>query len=263
MRVLSLKQPWATLIVRGVKRYEARSWQTPYRGRIAIHASTGTEPGVFDLVDQNDAMASVISGQGWSDASDLKSLPRMAVVGAVDIVRIVPAKQIWAKLASEDKVLLTSDEELPDGFFVWELASPVESKPVSVKGKLNLWTLPDAVAKSVEDGLRRPPTVKTISAKAIDRAKRARSERVKAAEELMATPISYTAALAAIVGKPPRSRVEIMKKVWRYIKANKLQDPDDPAIILVQKLMKGIIPKKTRVTMFEMTEYLFAQMGDE
>ena len=38
-RAISLIQPWATLIVAGLKRYETRSWSTPYRGRILIHAS--------------------------------------------------------------------------------------------------------------------------------------------------------------------------------------------------------------------------------
>lgn len=39
MRVLAVKQPWASLLVLGHKPVENRSWGTPYRGDVAIHAS--------------------------------------------------------------------------------------------------------------------------------------------------------------------------------------------------------------------------------
>ena len=39
MKVLSIKEPFATLIKDGVKIYETRSWKTNYRGEIYIHAS--------------------------------------------------------------------------------------------------------------------------------------------------------------------------------------------------------------------------------
>ena len=38
MKVLTLKQPWATLVAEGIKKYEFRSWKTNYRGKILIHA---------------------------------------------------------------------------------------------------------------------------------------------------------------------------------------------------------------------------------
>ena len=45
MKVLTIKQPWATLIMQGDKRFEFRSWQTKYRGDLLIHAGKGIEPG--------------------------------------------------------------------------------------------------------------------------------------------------------------------------------------------------------------------------
>jgi len=39
MKVLSIKEPFATLIKDGIKKYETRSWKTNYRGEIFIHAS--------------------------------------------------------------------------------------------------------------------------------------------------------------------------------------------------------------------------------
>jgi activating signal cointegrator 1 len=39
VKILSLWQPWATLIALGIKRFETRSWYTTYRGNVAIHAA--------------------------------------------------------------------------------------------------------------------------------------------------------------------------------------------------------------------------------
>ena len=39
MRIITLWQPWATLIALGLKQYETRSWTTSYRGKLAIHAA--------------------------------------------------------------------------------------------------------------------------------------------------------------------------------------------------------------------------------
>lgn len=41
MKVLSIREPFASLILNGVKKIETRSWQTHYRGEIYIHASLG------------------------------------------------------------------------------------------------------------------------------------------------------------------------------------------------------------------------------
>ena len=41
MKALTLTQPWASLVAIGAKRIETRSWSTPYRGLLAIHAAKG------------------------------------------------------------------------------------------------------------------------------------------------------------------------------------------------------------------------------
>lgn len=43
MKVLTLKQPWATLVAEGIKKYEFRTWKTNYRGKVLIHAGAGVE----------------------------------------------------------------------------------------------------------------------------------------------------------------------------------------------------------------------------
>ena len=39
MKAITIYQPWASLVILGLKQYESRSWQTPYRGPLAIHAA--------------------------------------------------------------------------------------------------------------------------------------------------------------------------------------------------------------------------------
>lgn len=43
MKVITLKQPWATLVAEGLKKYEFRSWKLNYRGEILIHAGKGVD----------------------------------------------------------------------------------------------------------------------------------------------------------------------------------------------------------------------------
>lgn len=43
MKVITIKQPWATLIAEGYKKYEFRTWKTKYRGEILIHAGKGID----------------------------------------------------------------------------------------------------------------------------------------------------------------------------------------------------------------------------
>lgn len=42
MKLITLHQPWASLIALGIKEYETRNWNTPYRGEILIHAAKKT-----------------------------------------------------------------------------------------------------------------------------------------------------------------------------------------------------------------------------
>jgi len=50
IRVLTVRQPWAERIVSGTKKIEYRTWQTHYRGALAIHAAVSrAAPGGTDL----------------------------------------------------------------------------------------------------------------------------------------------------------------------------------------------------------------------
>jgi upstream activation factor subunit UAF30 len=64
-----------------------------------------------------------------------------------------------------------------------------------------------------------------------------------------------SAALAAIVGDKPLPRTEVTKKVWDYIKKNKLQDAVNRRMINADAKLKEIF-KKAQASMFEMTKMI-------
>ncbi len=68
-------------------------------------------------------------------------------------------------------------------------------------------------------------------------------------------PLQPSEELAAVVGEGKMARGEVVSKVWVYIKANKLQNPDDGREILADDKLKKVFGKP-RVTMFEMNKFL-------
>ncbi len=68
-------------------------------------------------------------------------------------------------------------------------------------------------------------------------------------------PLQPSAELAAVVGGGTLARGEVISKVWEYIKAHKLQSPDDGRQIVADAKLEKVFGKKT-VTMFEMNKLL-------
>ena len=61
-------------------------------------------------------------------------------------------------------------------------------------------------------------------------------------------------ALAEVVGSKPIPRTEVTKKLWAYIKKNKLQDPKNKRMIKADAALKTVFGGKATVNMFEMTK---------
>ena len=69
-------------------------------------------------------------------------------------------------------------------------------------------------------------------------------------------PLRPSEALAAVVGSAaPLPRGEVVSKVWDYIKANNLQNPEDRREILADDTLRKVFGKD-KVTMFEMNKHL-------
>lgn len=114
MKVLTVKQPFAWLIVAGYKDIENRTWQTSYRGTILIHASAKPD---------RDMMQDL--GPFCKDARiPVPAIVNGAIIGQVDLVDCV-----------------TDDEsEWFEGPIGWVLDNPILfDDPIPTKGALGLW----------------------------------------------------------------------------------------------------------------------------
>lgn len=122
MKVLTIKQPWATLIMLGDKRYEFRTWKTKYRGDLLIHAGKGI---------------------------DKEAMKRLEKYLPVEI----PLGKILGQVKITDCVMLTNSlkenllKENPDiyknseiGLYGWKIEEvQVYDDQIEIKGRLGLW----------------------------------------------------------------------------------------------------------------------------
>ena len=84
-------------------------------------------------------------------------------------------------------------------------------------------------------------------------AKKAKKSARKPSAAFM-KPVTPSAALAEVVGTKPIPRTEVTKRLWAYIKKNKLQDPKNKRTIKADAVLKPVFGGKAAVNMFEMTK---------
>lgn len=104
--------------------------------------------------------------------------------------------------------------------------------------------------------------VKTATKKAAPKkvAKKAAPKKA-AAKKVKRTPnaafmaaLTPSAALAEVIGSKPVPRTEIIKKIWDYIKKNKLQDQKNRRMINADAKLAGIFGGKKQISMFELAK---------
>jgi hypothetical protein len=125
MKALSVKNPWAWLIIHRGKDVENRTWKTDHRGPLLIHASKRYDfhegfdtlwriekTGLIDMIDFN----LMVSGY------PLKAGCMLGLVELVDCVQ--DAQSPWAE----------------PGMWHWILKNPIPCvEPIPAKGRLGLW----------------------------------------------------------------------------------------------------------------------------
>jgi chromatin remodeling complex protein RSC6 len=67
-------------------------------------------------------------------------------------------------------------------------------------------------------------------------------------------PMQPSEALGEVIGSKPMPRTEVTKKLWAYIKKNKLQDTKNKRMIKADAALKPVFGGKGTVNMFEMTK---------
>jgi len=74
-------------------------------------------------------------------------------------------------------------------------------------------------------------------------------------------PLTPSAKLAAVVGSGPVTRTEMISKLWKYIRRNKLQSRTNPRMIKADAALKQVCKGKSTVSMFEMTKMAHRNLG--
>jgi chromatin remodeling complex protein RSC6 len=106
-----------------------------------------------------------------------------------------------------------------------------------------------AAKKSAKKPVKKSPAKKAAPKKA---AKKSGAKRKPNAAFMKA--MTPSAVLAAVVGSMPIPRTEVTKKIWDYIKKNKLQDAINRRLINADDKLRQVFGGKKQVSMFEMTK---------
>lgn len=139
MKALSMIEPWASLVAWGYKRIETRSWRTPFRGMIAIHASRSTEV-VQNSIDVRGLFeaAGTERPAGWPLAAEEYPLGKV-----VAVVRLVDCRPMDMALIHAQTRMEREFGAWAQGRFAWMLSEVRRlPDPIPCRGSLGLWNLP-------------------------------------------------------------------------------------------------------------------------
>lgn len=137
MKALSLTQPWASLVALGHKQRETRSWSTPYRGRIAIHAAKG-----FPLPARRFAETERSLGRCPA------RIPLGAIVAVATLAGVARTEEVSPAISGLERHL----GDYGPGRWAWMLEDVVAlGEPVPARGALGLWEM----GREIEDAVRR------------------------------------------------------------------------------------------------------------
>lgn len=173
LKALTLTQPWATLVALGQKRIETRSWSTPYRGLIAIHAAKGfprwametcDEPPFYEVLTKHGILWPAGDPTLTPYASErYAAFPLGAIVAIARLVDVVSTgntrhdsrRGCPAFHISQGSWGLNQQEhafgDFTPGRFAWLLANVIRlAEPIPCNGALGVWTVPDDIALQVD-----------------------------------------------------------------------------------------------------------------
>ena len=129
MKVLSLTEPYATLIKNGIKTIETRSWKTSYRGKLYIHASSTKIPKEYK---ENKKIMSLV---------DLNELNYGNIICSCELVDCIEMTEEFIEEIKKNKnEYITGIYAI--GRYAWILKNiQVLDKPIKAKGHLGIWSL--------------------------------------------------------------------------------------------------------------------------
>lgn len=132
IKVITLWQPWASLMALGAKGYETRSWLTTVRGPIAVHAAQRYQKDQDDYFWKPSFRAALREG-GILRPHDLPFGKLLSIHNLVDVFK---TEDVCKSLSSEE---LEFGNYLPNRF-AWKMPLVYKlSEPIPVKGFQGLW----------------------------------------------------------------------------------------------------------------------------
>jgi hypothetical protein len=126
LKVLSLLQPWASLVVLGHKTIETRSWTTAYRGPLLIHAGMRTSGKAFAGLP---TIAPLLP--------EFKELPFGAIIGEVMLREVLTLDTGLQHVAPEQT--LEEQAFAPGRYGFVFTDAHLFDEPIPARGKLGLW----------------------------------------------------------------------------------------------------------------------------
>lgn len=126
MKVLTIKEPWASLIINGYKKYEFRSWKTKYRGKILIHAGMSLEKDAAKRFCEYNL-----------------EYYKGAIIGEATITDcILVDTKFNEELRKINPLVYARSNHVET--YAWKLENIKKyDKPIYIKGKLGLWNYED------------------------------------------------------------------------------------------------------------------------
>lgn len=125
MKVITLKQPWATLVAEGIKKYEFRSWKTNYRGKVLIHAGAGidkTEMKRFENLNLDFPSKKIIAEVELEDCLELDNELNKKIIAENNIAYGTKTRTGYAwKLKNVKKI--NSDKIINGKLGLWNIDS--------------------------------------------------------------------------------------------------------------------------------------------
>ena len=135
IKAISLKQPWATLVILGAKVYETRSWKANYRGPLAIHASRSFTEQLARLC-AHEPYRSVLQRAGYKCGWDL---PRGVILGTVELVEVYATDELDPRTLSATELAFG---DFRPRRFAFQLANPKAwDPPLKMAGQLNIFEI--------------------------------------------------------------------------------------------------------------------------
>ena len=109
------------------------------------------------------------------------------------------------------------------------------------------------MAKSVKKAAKKKAPAKKAAKKAAKK-KAPKKKSARKPNAAFMKPLNASPALADVVGSKPLPRTEIIRKIWDYIKKNKLQDNKNRRMINADAKLKVLFAGKMQVSMFELAK---------